>query len=178
MIAINLAVRNDDDRKSAANGVFSLRTQRCKTCFDGVVAPRCRIADIQFAALEFALRIAIDMADFFHFEKIDDRLADFKAQRRIQLVDAEEIRFRPDERHQRRHQFFADRIDRRIGDLRKELLEIMVERLVLVGQNRQRRIIAHRAGGLFAVHCHRRHQEFEVFLRVSECLLTVEQRHR
>jgi hypothetical protein len=68
-------------------------------------------------------------------------------------------------------------INRRIGDLRKQLLEIVVKRLVLVRQNRQRRIVAHRADGLFAVRGHRHHQELDVFLRVSKRLLAVEQRH-
>ena len=94
------------------------------------------------------------------------------------LVDAEQVRLRADERHQRHHELLADRIDRRVGDLREQLLEVVVERLRPVGQHRQRRVVAHRADRLLAGLRHRRQQELQVFLRVAECLLAIEQRHR
>ena len=53
----------------------------------------------------------------------------------------------------------------------------MVERLVLVRQHRQRGVVAHRADRLFTIRGHRRHDELDVFLRVAEGLLAVEQRH-
>ncbi len=71
---------------------------------------------------------------------------------------------------------FADRVDRRVGHLGEQLLEIVVQRLVLVGQHGQRRVVAHRADRLFALTGHRRQQELQVFLRVAEGLLPVEQR--
>ena len=40
-----------------------------------------------------------------------------------------------DQRHQRHHEFFADRVDRRVGDLREVLLEIVRQRLRLVRQH-------------------------------------------
>ena len=46
---------------------------------------------------------------------------------------------------QRHDHFFADRIDRRIGDLREELLEVVVQHPRLVGEARQARVVAHRA---------------------------------
>ena len=39
-------------------------------------------------------------------------------------VDVEQVRLRADERHQRHHDRLADRIDRRVGDLREQLLEV------------------------------------------------------
>jgi hypothetical protein len=45
---------------------------------------------------------------------------------------AEQVGPRPDHRHQRHHQLFADRVDRRVGDLREVLLEVVVEQLGLV----------------------------------------------
>ena len=88
----------------------------------------------------------------------------------------EQVRPRPDDRDEAHHQFLADRIDRRIGDLREILLEVGEQRLRLVGQRRDRRVVAHRAVGLFAGRRHRRHQDVDVFLAVAERLLPIQER--
>ncbi len=56
---------------------------------------------------------------------------------------------------QRHHQLFADGIDGRIGDLRKELLEVVEQRLRTVRETGQRHVGAHRADRLFALGAHR-----------------------
>ena len=50
---------------------------------------------------------------------------------------------------ERHNHFFADRIDRRIGDLGEELLEVVVRQPRLVAQARQARVVAHRADWVF-----------------------------
>jgi hypothetical protein len=47
------------------------------------------------------------------------------------LVRSKQVGARADERHQAHHQFLADRVDRRIGDLGEVLLEIGVKQLRL-----------------------------------------------
>ena len=47
--------------------------------------------------------------------------------------------------------FLADAVDRRIGDLREQLLEVVVEQLRLVREHGERRVVAHRADGFDAV---------------------------
>ena len=91
-------------------------------------------------------------------------------------LQVEQVRPRPDDRDQAHDQLLADRIDRRIGDLREILLEVGEQRLRLVRQRRDRRVVAHRAVGLFAGGGHRRHQDVDVFLRIAERLLPVQQR--
>ena len=76
----------------------------------------------------------------------------------------------------RRDELFADRIERRVGDLREQLLEVVVEQPRLVRQHRQRRVGAHRADRLLAVQRHRRQQQPQVFLRVAEGLLPAQHR--
>jgi hypothetical protein len=68
-------------------------------------------------------------------------------------------------------------VDRRIGDLREQLLEIVVERFGLVREHRQRSVVAHRADRFFRLQRHRLHQQLDVFLRVAERLLSIEQGH-
>ena len=74
------------------------------------------------------------------------------------------------------HELLADRVDRRVRDLREVLLEVGVEQLRLRRERRDRRVGAHRADRLGAGHRHRLHQKVEVFLRVAEGLLAIEQR--
>ena len=72
------------------------------------------------------------------------------------------------EGHQRHHQLLADRVDRRVGDLREELLEVPVEQLRLLGEHRQRLVGAHRADRLVAGGGHGVEDELEVLARVAE----------
>ncbi len=176
-LAVDPAVGNDDDRVARAHRVLGLRAERREPCLDRLLAPGDRIADVEFAAPELAFGVALDVPDLLHFEEVEHRLADLEPDRRIGLVDAEQVGLRADERHQRHHQLLADRIDRGVGDLCEELLEVVVERLVFVRQHRERRIVAHRADRLLGVDRHRRHQQLDVLLRIGERLLAVKQRH-
>ena len=110
---------------------------------------------------------------FFEIAVGQDRLRHFEPVMRAGLV-AQQVRPRPDHRDQRHHQFLADRIDRRVGDLREILLEIIVEQLGLVRQRGDRRIGAHRADRVVAVARHRLEEELEVLLGVAEGLLQLE----
>ncbi len=66
-------------------------------------------------------------------------------------------------RFQTHHAFFAQRVDRRIGDLAEILPEIMRQRAVLIGEHGEWGVIAHRTNGFFAVLHHRVEDQFEVF---------------
>ena len=73
-----------------------------------------------------------------------------------------------DVRHERHDELFADRVDRRVRDLREELVEEVEERPARVRAAGERGVVAHRADGLLAVAGHRLQDEFEVFGRVAE----------
>ena len=72
-------------------------------------------------------------------------------------------------------QLLADGVDRGIGDLREELLEVVVEQLGRVGQSRGRRVVAHRADRLIGGARHRRQDHAQFLERVSEGALPVQQ---
>ena len=57
---------------------------------------------------------------------------------------------------QRHHHLFANGIDWRIRHLGEELLEVIEQRLRLIGQAGERRIRAHGTDWLFTLRCHRR----------------------
>ena len=81
-----------------------------------------------------------------------------------------------DARADRHHDRLADRVDRRVGDLREQLLEVGEQRRRLVGQHGQREVVAHRADRLLALGRHRREQHAQVLLRVAERELARPQR--
>ncbi len=114
---------------------------------------------VERARLEMGVGDLRDRADLFQIRVGQDRLAHFEALGAGHALQIEQVRPRPDDRDQAHDQFFADRIDRRIGDLREVLLEVGEQLLRLVRQRRDRRVVAHRAVGFFAGRRHRRHQD-------------------
>ena len=64
---------------------------------------------------------------------------------------------------QAHHQFFPQRIDRRVGDLGEALLEVVVEQVGLIGEHGQGDVIPHAVGGLFARSGHVLNHQLKVF---------------
>ena len=135
-----------------------------------------RIGDVERLGVEPILEMA-DAADLLEILVGQDRLAHFKALAARGAFKVEDVGPRPDEGDEAHDELFADRVDRRVRHLREVLLEVGVEQLRLVRQRRDRRVRAHRADRFLAGHRHGRHQELQVFLRVAEGLLAIEQRH-
>ena len=77
---------------------------------------------------------SLDRADLLELGIGQDRLRDLEPLVGAGIV-AEQVRARADHRDQAHHQLLADRIDRRVGDLREILLEIVVEQPRPVGQH-------------------------------------------
>ena len=68
----------------------------------------------------------------------------------------------------RHHYALADRVDRRVRDLREQLLEVREQRRLAVGQDGQRGVVAHARHGLLGLRRHRRDDHPQVLLRVAE----------
>ena len=73
-----------------------------------------------------------DLADLLKLGICQNRLFDPDAAAGLRML-IHQIRLGPDAGRQRHHQFFADRIDRRIGHLGEQLLEILEEQLRPIG---------------------------------------------
>ena len=134
------------------------------------------VGDVERLRLEMVVGDVADGADLLQVLVGEDRLAHFEALALRQALQVEKVRPRPDERDEAHHRFFADRVDRRVRDLREILLEVVVEQFWLAREHRDGRVGAHRADGFLAGRRHRRHQELQVFLAVAERLLPIEQR--
>ena len=83
-------------------------------------------------------------------------------------VSPEQVDLRADARLEAHDDRLAQRVDRRVGDLREQLLEVGEQRRAQVGQDRQRDVVAHRAGRLGGVARHRREQHAQVLLGPAE----------
>ena len=81
---------------------------------------------------------------------------------------AQQVHLRAHAGLQRHHHALADRVDRRIRDLREQLLEVREQRRLAVGQDRQRGVVAHARHRLLALRRHRRDDHPQVLLRVAE----------
>ena len=130
--------------------------------------------DVDGFGAEGTVQRGFDRANLGHVLVGEDRLVDFKPLVRASF-HAQQVRTRADHADQAHHQFFADRVDRRVGDLGKVLLEVIVEQAALVRQHGNRRVGAHRTDRIVAIGAHRLQELGNVFLGVAKGLLAIEQ---
>ena len=90
----------------------------------------------------------------------------------------EEVLLPPDEAHQRHHELLAQRVDRRVGHLREELLEVAEEQDRALGEHRERRVVAHRADRLLPARGHRGEHHPALLLGVAVGVLAGAQQRR
>ncbi|CPO01337.1 Uncharacterised protein [Bordetella pertussis] len=176
-VGVDQAVGHDQDVVAALHRVDGARAQRRHARLDAFRAPGGRIGDVQLITAEFLAGDLVDVADLRHGGEIQHGLRHFQAQRRVDVVDVEQVGLGADERDQRHDHLLADRVDRRVGHLREQLAEVVVERLGAVRQHGQRGIVAHRADHFLAAGGHGFEDELEILLGPAERLLAVEQRH-
>ena len=130
--AIHFPVGDDEDVVAALDGVHCFGTQRGQLGLHAGLAPGQRISNVEFVTLEFAAGALLNGAQTRHIVEIENRLRHFQTHGRVHRVDVEQVRLRPDEAVQAHHNGLADRVDRRVRDLREKLFEVIEERLVLV----------------------------------------------
>ena len=175
-VGAGAAVGEDDDVDAVAHRGVGLAAELGDRRFHAGGAGLGRPGRVERQRLEMRFADLGDRADLFQIGVGQDRLMHFQPLGVRHAFEIEQVRPRPDDRDEAHHQFLADRIDRRVGHLGEVLLEIGEQQLRLVGQRRDRRVVAHGADRLFAGRRHRRHQDLEVFLGVAERLLAIEQR--
>ena len=103
-------------------------------------------------------------------------------QRRLELqlpavlrTFVEQVLLAADKRFQRSDQLLPDRVQRRVGHLGKQLLEIIKQGAVLVRQHRQRRVVAHGADRFVSGRGHGRGQHAQFFDGEAERALLLPQ---
>ena len=84
------------------------------------------------------------------------------------LVRVEQVALRPDRALQTGHHLFADGVQRRVGHLGEQLLEVVEQHPRALGEHGDRRVGSHRADRLGAGSGHRRNQQVELLVGVTE----------
>ena len=100
------------------------------------------------------IAVGVDMPDLGQVVVVDNRLRqhDLTTGRGRGL---EQVLLRPDRPRQRGDQFFPDRVQRRVGDLREQLGEVVEQHPRSLRQDRRRRVGTHRTERLGARGGHR-----------------------
>ena len=114
--------------------------------------------------------VTVDVTDLGQVVVGDDRERQdhlpARGRRRLQ-----EVGLGTDGAVERGHELLADRVQRRVGDLREQLGEVVEDQPRLLRQRRDRGVGAHRADRLGAGVGHRREQDPQLLLGVAEDLL-------
>ena len=101
---------------------------------------------------------------------VQDRSPELDLARRLR-PGLEQVPLGADRRLRGHDQLLADRVDGRVGHLGEELLEVVVQELGPLREDRERRVVAHRAHGLVRFGRHRGHQQSQVLRGVAEGVL-------
>ena len=111
--------------------------------------------------------VRLDLPEPLELLVAEDRVVDHELARMLGRL-VEQVALRADERLHAHHDGFADRIDRWVRHLREQLLEVRVHQRTAVGQDGERRVVAHRTDRLLAVDREGREHHLHVLLRVAE----------
>ena len=141
-VRAKLAVGEDDDVVAACHGCFGTFAQPLKRTVHTVRTFLRPISDVDGLGVETIFSMA-DGTDLLQITIGENRLAYFEplAPRRTDQI--ENVGPWSDEGDEAHHQFFSDRIYRRVGYLREVLLEIGVEQLGAIRHGGDRRVGAH-----------------------------------
>src|SRR5690606_36897612 len=157
-------IGQDDEAATIGDGLRGFAAQPLERAPQTAVAVRFREGDIDDARLP---ALVIDMAQRRQFFIGQNRVRYAQAVR-VLLGLLQQVALRTDITLERHHHFFANRIDRRIGDLREQLLEIVVNHSRLVGQARERAVVAHRIDRVAQLLHQRQQHELHGFGGVAE----------
>ncbi len=123
--------------------------------------PESHVQDVRFEAAP------VELAQDRHLVVVENGALEQELHRRLG-PSLEQVGLGAEAGAKAHHDVLAHGVDGRVGDLREALLEVAEERRRLLGEHREREVVAHRAGRLLGVARHRREQDAEVFLGEAE----------
>ena len=170
MLRVHAAVRKDNKGGAAGDGLAGLAAQLVQRPRQPLAIGTGREQHGQGHGPETG---AIEMADFRQLFVAQDRGLELE-QAATFRAGLEQIALGTERSFDLRHQLLANGVERRVGHLREQLLEIVVQQSRTVGQHRQRGVVAHGADRLLALLRHRRHEDAQVLVRITEGLLALQ----
>ena len=172
VLRVDAAVGQNENVDAVGDGLVGLLENIVERFLEALRALRHRIQNRQRDGFVAGL---VEMLELGKFLVRENRRLEFDEVTALGNR-VEQIFFRANRGLRAGDNFLANAINRRVRDLREELLEIIEQRLRLVRQHRQRRVRAHRADRLHAVARHRHHEQAQILERVPKRLLPLEHR--
>eukprot|EP00732_Lithocolla_globosa_P000647 Lithocolla_globosa_v1_NODE_236_length_4948_cov_18.708359.p3 type:complete len:118 gc:universal NODE_236_length_4948_cov_18.708359:2045-1692(-) len=99
----------------------------------------------------------------FHFLQSEHRVTDNKSLAVFCRRVRQKVALRTNRTDKAHHNFLSDGVNRRVGDLSKQLLEIIVHLAWLFRQNGEGGIITHTSEGLFTSDAHWQQKHLQLF---------------
>ena len=163
-LGTEIAVGQDQDVGAVLDVAGGLGTQVVEAQLHPVRPLLDRPRDVQRGCVEHVVGY---LAEFLQLVVSQDRLVHDEHVRLLGHL-GHQVDLGADAGLKAHHDLLAQRIDRRIGDLREQLLEVREQRRLAVGEHRQCGVVAHARHRLLALRRHRRDDHPEVLLRVAE----------
>ena len=161
-------VGEHDDLRSRVDRIGDLGLDLGQPRAKGQAAARGQISPVDHVRGEAGqVPVLVDVNDLREIAVADDRVRqhDLPARCRARIKD---VVLRSGRRRQRGDQLLSDRVQRRVGDLRELLGEVVEDQPGPIGQRRDRRVIAHRADRLGAAAGHRPEDDLALLFRIAE----------
>ena len=171
-LGAEVAVRQDQDVRPVVDLRGASSHSAAQAPLHPVDAALDRPGDVQRRRVEDLVR---DLAQLLELMVAQDRLGDHQL---VGLLGGlgQQVDLGADAGLQAHDHVLADRIDRRVGHLREQLLEVREQRRLAIRQHRQGGVVAHARHRLLTVGGHRGDDHLQVLLRVAERQLLGAQR--
>ena len=164
---IDVLVGKHDDIKALVHGTHGIASEVLQGGFQDFPIATERELHFEFLGLEGLIADVFKAADFVFGH---DRARNLDEVRLLRSL-FEDIAVVTDVGRKAHHQFFTNRVNRRVRHLSEQLLEVVEQRLRLVRKYGESGIVTHRADRFCTSLCHRLQNNGEVFGRVTEALL-------
>ena len=171
VLGVGMPVGQDDEAGAGLDGGVGLGADLLDALGEGLAAAGDAVEPGEGDGLHAGhVAVGVDVDELGEFVVVDDRegQGDGPAGGRGGL---QEVALRAERRVQRGDQLFADGVQRRVGDLREELGEVVEEEPGALGERGDGRVGAHGADRLGAGLGHRGEDDAQLLLGVAEGLL-------
>ena len=171
---VHVPVGEDEKGRSPPDRLVGLDEEPGQRRLEGLAVPVRREEHVEVGGGEVRMGRA---AKPEHVLRGEDRLDEAEHAAMLRGL-VQKVPLPPDEGVQRHHQLLAERVDRGVRHLGEELLEVGEEHLRPVREDRQRRVVPHRADRLLPLGRHRGDDELDLLLGVAEGVLLAPERLR
>ena len=170
MAGVDVAVGNDEDIATGFDGVIRGLAKFVERGIESLAALVHREKRVEGGGFEAITRNFAQLGELLVIEQRmvqPDHAAALRA-------GCEQVALGADEGLGGGDEFLADAIEGRVGDLREDLLEILIEVLGFLGKHGKRRVVAHRADRLDAGGCRGPEQHAQILVSIAKGNLTLD----